>query len=216
MAGNLDPLLEALRSKGKQDGPETATALATVTAINTTGVRVRFDGESIASTKDYARLSGSTDIVVNSRVMMLRSGSTWVVAGGVGPWAGGLLGYATRTSDQGGITSDVALTGLSVTATNAANRLIKVTAIVRADSTTANTVIRTTFRIDGTAYQFMDSNPQPVNIGPTQMGFLLAIPGAGSHTYSLSMAWVLNGGTVTSRGSSTNPAQLLVEDIGPA
>jgi hypothetical protein len=76
----LDPLLEALRAQ-KSEAPAW-TMLATVTDVASTGVLVQFDGESIASTRRY-RYLGPYGPDVGDRVVMLRSGSTWVVSGPV-------------------------------------------------------------------------------------------------------------------------------------
>jgi hypothetical protein len=55
--------------------------MAVVTTLYTDGsVNVKFDGESIASSRKYYRLQG-TDCLVNDRVVMLKAGSTWVVSG---------------------------------------------------------------------------------------------------------------------------------------
>lgn len=71
----IDPLIEALRSAGPENVP--VTKLATVTSRNGTGVLVRFDGESTASSRRYKALQG---VEVNDRVLMLRVGSAWIVA----------------------------------------------------------------------------------------------------------------------------------------
>jgi len=75
----LSPLLQALGSaKGDE---QQITKIATVTSMNTDGsVRVRFDGETAASIKDYRRFT-SVPGYVGDRVVMLRVGQTWVVAG---------------------------------------------------------------------------------------------------------------------------------------
>lgn len=55
---------------------EPQTRLATVTgAPASETVLVRFDGESVASARSYARLTGPLDI--GDRVVMLRAGSSW-------------------------------------------------------------------------------------------------------------------------------------------
>lgn len=70
----LDPLLEALRAAGAP--PDAPTRLATVTNGTSTTLNVRFDGETIASTRAYPKLYAPARI--GDRVVMLRAGSTWV------------------------------------------------------------------------------------------------------------------------------------------
>lgn len=55
--------------------------LATVTSV-TGGLFVRFDGEASASTRSYARLNTYTPSV-SHRVLMVRSGNTWVALGSI-------------------------------------------------------------------------------------------------------------------------------------
>lgn len=84
----LDPLLQALREAGAP--PATTTRLATVAYIGPDGATITFDGESSASARSYKALQ---TVAAGDRVVMLRSGSTWVVAGRVqrGDLAGALF-----------------------------------------------------------------------------------------------------------------------------
>lgn len=81
MSDVTDLLLQAMKDSAPEDAP--ATRLATVTGGGADQVSVRFDGESIAGARAYKRLADYYP-VVNDRVLMVRSGSTWVVAGKVG------------------------------------------------------------------------------------------------------------------------------------
>lgn len=78
MSGELDPLLLALRAVNEPADP--STKIATVTAYDSTGILVRFDGEGSASTKRY---KNTHPVFVGMRVLMTRAGSTWVVNGDV-------------------------------------------------------------------------------------------------------------------------------------
>lgn len=75
--GILDPLVGAIRD-AKDSRGDGDTALATVTSKSASGYRVRFDGESIASGRDYLALNFAN---VGDRVLMHRAGSTWVMDG---------------------------------------------------------------------------------------------------------------------------------------
>jgi hypothetical protein len=78
VSSELTPLVNALR--GAVPPQPESTRLATVTGYNSTGVLVRFDGESIASSRRY---KATHPVFVNMRVLMTRAGSTWVVNGDV-------------------------------------------------------------------------------------------------------------------------------------
>lgn len=56
------------------------TKLATVTAVTSTGVTVRFDGETTASSRTYRTLRR---MLVGERAVMIRVGSTYVCAGSI-------------------------------------------------------------------------------------------------------------------------------------
>jgi hypothetical protein len=74
----LDPLIEALRIAAPE--LDDWTCLASVTG--TSPLRLMFDGEDTASTRDYTRLSSYTP-TLNDRVLCARVGSTWTVLGKV-------------------------------------------------------------------------------------------------------------------------------------
>lgn len=81
MAGELDPLLEALRDAGEPSASDVRLATVTDAASGSSGYLVRFDGEGSASSRRYRSLSG---VNVNDRVAMIRAGSTWVIVGKIG------------------------------------------------------------------------------------------------------------------------------------
>lgn len=88
MAGELDPLVKALRDAASA-GPGEPTRLATVNYIGAGGVNVTMDGEASASPRLYQSVA---TVAAGDRVAMLRVGSTWVVLGAVrrGDLTGGL------------------------------------------------------------------------------------------------------------------------------
>lgn len=75
----LTPLLTAL-TVAAQDRGLRPFRLATVSQASP--LRVRFDGETVASTRDYTRLANYTP-TVGDRVVMGRVGSTWTAFGKV-------------------------------------------------------------------------------------------------------------------------------------
>ena len=135
MSGPLDSIMEYVHRA--QLDPLLTTRLATITAVTATTISVQFDGETSASTKRY-RVAGVGG-AVGDRVVMLRVGSTWVVANKVqsGPaiettaanFVGGWSTAAPGPTDG----SPFVLTGggrfrgyANVTAFNAANTGIQV------------------------------------------------------------------------------------------
>lgn len=81
MSDPVNTILQAMREAAPDAEP--ATQLATVTGGGADQVGVRFDGETIASARAYKRFADYYP-VVGDRVLMVRSGTTWVVAGKVG------------------------------------------------------------------------------------------------------------------------------------
>lgn len=74
----LKPFVELVaRSRVRPTDP---TALAIVTDINASGALVRFEGDAAATSKRYRMVVGCN---VGSRVLMVRIGRSWVVAGAV-------------------------------------------------------------------------------------------------------------------------------------
>lgn len=96
----LNPLVQALSSM--REDPTQQTRLATVTQVASSGIYVRFDGETAASERRYQSVGHAA--IVGDRVLMLKSGSTWVIVGaiytGTG-WTG--LSFATGWSNLGGV-----------------------------------------------------------------------------------------------------------------
>lgn len=76
-----DLLLAAVR--GAQPESTDVTRLATVTGGGGDSVLVRFDGETVASTRSYKRVATYFP-QSGDRVLMIRVGSTWVVGGKIG------------------------------------------------------------------------------------------------------------------------------------
>lgn len=127
----------------------------------------------------------------------------------------GWLGYASRTSTQSGIgTSATDLTGLTVTVEVADSRIIKISGYIQANPVAEATVTCTIVE-DGTTIGRIGKG-SPVNAVQISLsGFTIsASPTAGSHTYKLQ--GLSNTSTWDMEATSTAPAWILVEDLGPA
>lgn len=127
----------------------------------------------------------------------------------------GLLAYATKTTQQAGITSITDVTGLSVTWTAVANRAYKLTAHIRATQQGGlGSVVTRITQSDNTsiaASLFIQSD------GDQYTHSVVAIVEGltpGSVTYKVRMS--TNGPSVNAEGSTTAPAWFMVEDVGPA
>ena len=131
--------------------------------------------------------------------------------------AGGWIGHNEVTADQGPITSAVDGTGLSLTVTVNTARKIRVSG--RAGFTsTVNTDVAALFITDG------------ANVVQQEGYALMAMATAASHFVEVSRVlnasagsntWKLRlqrsgSGTMTMTASSTKPAFILIEDIGPS
>ena len=127
---------------------------------------------------------------------------------------GGWIGYAEVTANQGSITTEVDLTGLTVTVTVASTRRLRIVGEVMLANATADAISVLRLHADGvqiqsrTAAKAGAGTDQGVHIGA------VVTPSAGAHTYKL-RGWAVSG-TVTLSASATSPAFIYVEDVGPA
>ena len=130
-----------------------------------------------------------------------------------------LLGYGMATANQGGISGETDLTGLSVTVTIPAGRILRIAAHVWVLSTVANDVGRVTLRdgVTSIALGTLPNLPVSASVGPTSdPATLLVNPTAGVHTYKATLTRMTGTGTLTSQASAGTPAWLSVEDMGAA
>lgn len=139
-------------------------------------------------------------------------------AGNVDPvWNGswGVLGTpAEVTANQGSIAgTETDLTGLSVTFDTPGNRFVLVMFQLYAASTGSDTTV---VRIKEGATQLQPTYETLATNAKSVPGSVLLTPGAGSHTYKLTMQRAAGTGTETMYASATSPAQLTVFDMGPA
>lgn len=138
------------------------------------------------------------------------------------PWAestidalpAGYLGYSIVTTNQGPISTETALTGLSLTVSLNASRLIRVIGEVRTSATSAANRIGLRIKEGGTVLQQANhySDVASQVIGPLTCSTLLT-PTAGSHTYNLAMVSI-DTGTIQLEAGATLPAFILLEDLG--
>lgn len=127
----------------------------------------------------------------------------------------GQIGYAQATANQGSITTEVDLTGLSVNVSVAAGRIIRITGYVPAfSSTVAGDAGRISIKEGATlvtlGQAFISGTAAGAN---TIMPQVVLSPSAGSHTYKLTGVRVSGSGTFTMNADPTFPAYILVEDI---
>lgn len=127
----------------------------------------------------------------------------------------GTLGYAQVTADQASIGSTIVdLTSLTVTVTVAAGRRIRITGYVSAFySPSANMTM--SFYIRESSTQLQQAEVPLVTGGNGNSNAVIQYvvsPSTGSHTYKLSAKTPT--GTVNMGAGATNPAFILVEDIG--
>ena len=128
--------------------------------------------------------------------------------------AKGWIGFAERTSNQTGIgTSDTDLTGLTVTVTVPANRLIRVSGQIQANPSVAAYVLCEILQgatvIGRVGRQYSDGDTFTMAGAAIQDGL-----SAGSYTFKLRAS--TSTGTFDMEASSTAPARIVVEDIGPS
>jgi hypothetical protein len=130
---------------------------------------------------------------------------------------GGWIGEASAVANQTGITTETALTGLSVTVTVAASRLLRVTGHGRASRTVADGLMLGTIKEDGVAVgRWLHHQPSAATEMGTGHGFVLRRPAAGAHTYALFLERFSGTGTVATDAAASAPAYITVEDLGPA
>lgn len=138
-----------------------------------------------------------------------------LTAANVNKLPGGWLGYAEVTADQGGIVAEVGVTGLSVVVTVGSARRIRVSYIGQS-ATTASGDVTATFIREGAAYLQSATLTLPNASAHTISAYCILTPTAGSHTYSITTQRLVGSGSITHKAGATNPASILVEDIGPA
>jgi hypothetical protein len=134
---------------------------------------------------------------------------------GISTAARGQLDHAQVTANQNGISTATDLTGLSVTVTVGSGRRVKITGHgVLTQRTGAGLAVLIVREVSGATLGQLGSHTLQTNENHLVDGSVVITPSAGAHTYNLSLSTSAN--TVDWGASSTAPAFILVEDIGPA
>lgn len=136
--------------------------------------------------------------------------------------AGGLIGYVTRVTNAGPVSTATLtdITGVSVTFTANANRMIILefwcSAVTASDTTTFGQLAI----VEGSnilAYATTGTTIAGVGSGPaTFVKYLWQAPSAGSHTVKAQLARGAGAGSVTIAADSSRPMYLSVMDGGPS
>jgi hypothetical protein len=131
----------------------------------------------------------------------------------------GVVAHTSRTTNQGLGTTPTTL--MSLTFTAEADRCYKISTYVHYDlawpGSASQWQYRTKFEIDGVQVQFADLQVFAESVAATEyIEYLASGLSAGSHTL-VCYGWVAGAGATsgTAFGSSTQPMQLSIEDIGP-
>lgn len=164
-----------------------------------------------SGTRPAAPVEGMAIYETDTDRFLTYDGATWNLPKNV---AGGTLGYAQVTANQGPpITTEVDLTGLAVTVTVAAGRRIKITGYIGGASSVSDDVLQLAVKEGAT--QLNRAN-KGVRGGNTEHWSVIwsGTPTAGAHTYKLTLARVVGTGNVNMSAGATEPAFILVEDIG--
>lgn len=123
---------------------------------------------------------------------------------------GGWIGDASVTANQTGITAITDLTGLTVTVTVGTGRRIEVEGWFQASQVTASGAITFVIAEGATLLQTAQLN---FGVGLTPMYIKCTLtPTSGAHTYKLQAA--TSAGTLSLLASATQPAQIVVKDLG--
>lgn len=126
----------------------------------------------------------------------------------------GQLGYAEITTGQTTISTEVDISGLSVTVSVPIGRRIRISAQVGAQRTVVDGLNRLRIKEGATTLQLRDVPVRGALEGSiVHQADVVITPSAGSHTYKLSYERVTGSGTVNADASSTEPGFILVEDI---
>ena len=171
-------------------------------------------GICTSTTRPTAPYEGQAIFETDTDRVLYWSGTAWYPAWNT---AWGKVGYASNSSMALTTTSDTDLTNLTTTFTAISNRLYKISGFVF-QKTTEGTNPIDLFIKDGSNNILQSSiiNCQIANFDYTNFASLVTTFSGGSTTVKLSGRRRAGSGTVTTSGFSNSPAQLIVEDIGPA
>lgn len=127
----------------------------------------------------------------------------------------GVLGYAQVVANQGSITGTaVDLTGLSSAVTVGVSRRVRISAQIAVQSTVHDDNVRLDI-LEGAAFQNLGQLQITTSQNILRCAAVIT-PSAGAHTYKLQLSRTTGTGTITMAAGASNPAFILVEDIGAA
>lgn len=129
---------------------------------------------------------------------------------------GGWIGDTEITANQTGITTQVDLTGGSVTVTVGASRRIKITAHAMVQSTVASDEVAIGTYEGATELQIAIATLAVANRIQTLESMVVLTPTTGAHTYKLTALRSSGTGSASVVASAARPTFILVEDMGPA
>lgn len=123
----------------------------------------------------------------------------------------GTLGYAQVVANQLGISAATDLTSLTVTVTAGTGRRLRVSGQCRLRQNTTSDTYQLTIQEGATILAtFVTTLGIAGQISATPS--VVLTPGSGAHTYKLTLT--VASGTIDLLAAATNPAYILVEDIG--
>lgn len=128
------------------------------------------------------------------------------------PW--GVMGYAQTTTAQTGITTEADLTSLTITFTAVANRRLRIYGVTAIISTNTASTMQLSIKKDGTQIG-RGLGQIALGAGSTITAAAVDTPSTGAHTYKLTLQVAAGGATTATSPGATDPAWILVEDLGP-
>jgi hypothetical protein len=166
-------------------------------------------GTALAVNNDGTTIDIAADTV---KVKDAGIGSTQLAAGiGRGVLANG---YAQVTSSQSSLEGGVDLTSLTVTVTVRASSRIRITGSCNLAGSVAGAAITLNVQEGATVLNSGKGHVVTANEGDRYRAEVILTPSTGSHTYKLNAVRASGSGTVTMNASATEPAFILVEDLG--
>lgn len=192
----------AITSDGATGSQASYCVIAEITVASTT---TTITNSLISPGRKYAQMNGSS----------LVDGST---AASKIDWATLLLGSYTRTTNATATTSNVAISGASLSVTTATGNKLKITVSVpflscSSSPTNSSIAIWDGNVGSGTQVGYAQVTTGGPNYGAPANIVVLLHPSAGVHTYNLGLSNI-GGGTSTATASSSQPLSFLIERVG--
>lgn len=170
-------------------------------------------GVCTSTTRPTTPFEGQMIYETDTDKLLIYNGSAWNP-----PWntAWGFIGSATKSSNQGSITTGSDVTGLSITFTAVANRKYKISTQGMMLSSSANDIFNWIINAGGSDIMLKSFIIPSTSFGVFTGCETVHTPSAGSITYKVRAARNSGSSTGTVVAGSGYEAILIVEDIGPA